>query len=268
MPVPKRLPAVTLAIVALALTVTGVVLAASDPNPSASSKDPFLLNGYPPKTADLQVVISTGLAYRVTANVTMDFRNNTVDAQLQIPLMFSATTVDLRLVRSRLYIGSSNLSSIVGSPWISSPMTPPSLFGLSLEMTKPDISLIRGFGPETITHNGYATTYNFRRKNVILSTPSALPVKMPSGATVDISITVGSQGEVTAASLSERSKTSTLLISATVLSYNQPANIAAPPAKDVKPESSSTLRQIFGTSPLATLLSPQDLANIGKIQLS
>jgi hypothetical protein len=268
MAVSKRLPAVALVVVALALTVTGVVLAATDPNPSARPKDPFVLNGYPPKHADLQVVISSGQAYRVTANVVMDFRNNTVDAQLQIPFMFSATSVDLRLVRSRLYVGASNLSSIVGSPWISVPMKQPSLFGLSLEMTKPDISLIRGFDQETITHNGYATTYNFRRKNVILSTPSALPIKMPSGATVDLSITVGSQGEVTAASLSERSKTSTLLISATVLSYNQPANIAAPPAKDVKPERSSTLRQILGSSPLATLLSPQDLANIGKIQLS
>jgi len=257
-----------LAFVALALTVTGVVLAATDPNPAAILKDPLVLNGYPPKSADVHLVISTGQAYSVDANVNMNFVTNAVEANLRIPMFFSATSVELRFVGSHLYLGSSNLSSIVGARWIGTKSSLPSLFGLSLEMTKPDIPLISGFSSKSVSSSGYSTTYTFQRDNFILSSPSSLPVKMPVGATLRVAITVGSQGEVTASTLSVVSQTVDLSVSATVLSYNQPAAITAPPSREVKQEKASVLQQMLGTSAFANLLSPQNLANLGKIQVN
>src|ERR1039458_235029 len=199
MSVSKRLAPLALVAVALALTLTGVIYAATDNDPAGVAKDSLALHGYPPKTASLQITVSTGQAYNLTANVDINFRKNQVQAQLLVPLLFSATAVDLRLVHGDLYVGSPNLSSIFGASWISTPVKSPSLFGLSLELTKPDISLISGFNHQSVTKSGYLTTYHYQRDNVILSTTSKSPIKMPAIATVDISITVGSQGELSAA---------------------------------------------------------------------
>jgi len=268
MKAPKRLPAMVLAFVAVALTITGVVLAASDSNPSQTLKDPLVLNGYPPRSADIQLVISTGQAYSIDANVNINFVTNALEADFRVPMFFSAAAVNLRLVNNQLYAGSPNFSSIIGANWIGAKASLPSLYGLSLEMTKPDIPLITGFTSESVSTVGYSKTYTFQRDNFILNSPSSLPVKMPVGARLRISITVGIQWEVTASALSVVSKTTNFSITATVLSYNQPAKIVAPPAAQVKQENTSLLHELLGTSSLAKLLSPQNLANLGKVQVS
>jgi len=268
MAAPKRLAPLALAVVAVALTLTGVVYAATDSNPGGATKDPFALNGYPPKTADVEIKISSGQPYGVDANVAVNFRKNTAEAQLQIPLLFSAAQIDVRMVHGRLYLGSANLPSIYGAEWIAAKLPAPSLFGLSLEMTKPDVSLISGFASETITKSGYSTTYAFSRHNVIIATPSTSPVTMPSALTIDLTITVGSQGELTAASVSETSKTSTLTLSLTVLSYNQPVHVTAPPASSVKQVNITSLKKLLNGTPLKDLFSPKILGSIGKIQLN
>ncbi len=268
MRVSNRVASLGLVIAALALTVTGVTLAATDPNPSGAAKDPLVLNGYPPKSTQLHVTVSTGQAYNVTADVNVNFVTNDVRAQLQVPMFFSATQVDLRLVNSHLYAGSGNLSKIIGSSWLATPLSQPSLYGLSLEMTKPDISLISGFSQETITHSGYNTTYSYHRDNVAITAPNGLPVTLPTRAAVDFSITLGSQGELTASSFTVTSKTSTASISVAVLSYNQPADITAPPASDVKQVNTSQLQKLFGSLPVTNLLSPKGVASLGQIRLN
>jgi hypothetical protein len=268
MAVPKRVAQFALVVVALALTVTGVVLAATDSNPSGYAKDTLVLNGYAPKSATLHVVISTGQAYSVTGDVNVNFVTNAIEAQLQFPMFFSATSVDLRLVNAHLYAGSANLSSIVKAPWIAIPVKQPSLFGVGLEMTKPDISLITALGPATVSRGGPYTTYSFKRSNVVLSAPSKLPVSMPAPSTVDLAITVGSQGELTSASLGVTSKTSTFSINVTVLSYNQAVNITAPPVSSVKNVTLAQIQKLFGSLPLAALLQAKYLANIGQIRLN
>jgi hypothetical protein len=268
MAVPKRLAPVTLIAVALALALTGVIYAATDSNPAGIPKDPLALNGYPPKTADFELKVSTGAAYSLNANVDVNFAKNSAQAQLLVPLVFSATSINLRLINGQLYVGSSNLSSIFGAGWISTSVKTPSLFGLSLELTKPDIALISGFSKKTVTKSGYLTTYHYQRDNVILSLPSSSPVKMPSGATIDVNITVGSQGELTAATVSETSKTSKVLISLNVLSYNQPVHISAPPSNDVKKVNISILQKLLSETPYKKLFSPKNLGSLGKIQIS
>jgi hypothetical protein len=268
MAVSKRLAPLVLAVVALALTVIGVVYAATDSNPASASKDPLALNGYPPKTADVEMKISSGEPYSVDANIDVNFRQNTAQAQLLVPLGFSAAQFNVRMVGGDIYLGSQNLSSIYSRSWIATKLPSLPLFGLSLEMTKPDVSLISGFSNETVTKNGYLTTYDFSRHNVILATPSASPVKMPSALSINASITVGSQGELAAASVSETSKTSTLTLSLNVLSYNQPVHVTAPPAGDVKQVKLSLLKGLLNETPLKGLLSGNILGSLGQVQLN
>jgi hypothetical protein len=268
MAVPKRLAPVTLIAVALALTLTGVIYAATDSNPAGIAKDPLALNGYPPRTADFELTVSTGQKYNLNANVAVNFRKNSAQAQLLIPLVFSDASINVRLVKGHLYVGSSNLSSIFGASWISTAAKNPSLFGLSLEMTKPDVALITGFNKKTVTKNGYLTTYRYERDNVILSLPSSSPVKMPAGTTIDVTITVGSQGELTAATVSESSKSSKVVISLNVLSYNQPLDVSVPPTNQVKKVNISILRKLLSGTPFKKLLSPKYLGSLGKTQIS
>ncbi|MFI5035176.1 MAG: hypothetical protein ACHQFZ_03105 [Acidimicrobiales bacterium] len=268
MAVSPKIAGVGLAAVALALTVTGVVLAATDPNAGGNSKDPLALNGYPPRSAQLHVVVSTGQAYNVTADLNVDFSTNAVAADVQIPLLFSATHLDLRLVGRHIYATSPNLGAIIGSKWVSVPTPAASLYGLSLEMTKPDISLISGFTQETVTHVGYLTTYSYHRDNVAIRTPTGLPFAVPTRAAIDFSITVGRQGELTATSFTVTSTRSTASVAVTVTSYNRGAAVAAPPAGDVTAITSAQIARIFGSTSIGNLFSPKSISSLGQIRLS
>jgi len=268
MRVTSRVAGVGLAVAALALTVTGVVLAATDPNPGGSSKDPLSLNGYPPRTAQLHVVISTGQAYDVSADVNVNFRSNTVEALVQVPLAFSSVVVDLRLAHHHFYASSPNLSTVIGTHWLSMTSSQPALYGLSLEMTRPDIALISGFTTLTVVHQGYSTTYRYHRDNVAIAIPNGLPLSVPARANVDFTITLGKQGELTAASFAVSSAHSHASVTATVISYNAPARIVAPPARQVTPVDTARIAQLFGSSPLSGLLNPRSLTSLGQIRLS
>ena len=265
----KRAGAIALVVVAFALTVMGIVVAATDTNPGSNNTDALALNGYPPKSADLAVAITTGRAYSVNADVHVNFVTNSVDATVQVPFAFSSINADLRLVNRHLYAGLSNLQSIIGRSWVSTPMKTPSLYGYSLEMTKPDIALISGYTRKTVTTSDSVTTYNFYRDHTTIRAPAGLPVTLPTLATVDFSISVGSQGELTGLGLTVTSKRSTAAITVSVLSYNRPAMIVAPPAKDVLPVTKSILKKLFGaSSSIPSLLTPKNVAALGQIRLS
>ncbi len=268
MAVSKKFAAAALAVVALGLTATGVVLAATDPNPGGTQSDLLALNGYPPRSAQLHVVVSTGQAYDVTADVNVNFVTNAVSAQLHIPLGFSAARADLRLVGGHLYASSPSLGALLGSKWLSTASTSASLYGLSLEMTRPDISLISGFPEETVTHNGNYTTYAYHRDNVAITAPSGLPIVTPTHAAIDFSITLGRQKELTATSFKVTSARSTAWVKVTVLSYNKAAHIVAPPARDVTPVNAGQIGSLFGSSSLGNLFNPKAITSLGQISLS
>ncbi len=268
MAVSSRAASLLLALVATALTVTGVVLAATDSNPGGSTTDALALNGYPPRSAQLAVTISSGQAYDVTANVNVNFVTNALDAQLNVPMAFSNVGVDVRLVKKHVYVGLANLSTIAGAPWLAMKASAPSLYGLSLEMTKPDIGLISGYTSKSVTTSGFLTTYRFRRNNVAISMPGSLPLSLPRQGDVTFTITTGSQGELVAASFAVSSSHSHASITATVLSYNQPADIAAPPASQVKALDPALLSRVFGSSSLGAFLRPGAIASLGQVQLN
>jgi hypothetical protein len=260
MVVRKSFGAILLAVVAAALTVTGVVFAATDHNPTAVVRDRLALNGYPPKSAHLLVSVSTGQSFSLSANFSVNFVTNAIAATLDFPQVFSIAAVDVRLVGNHLFASSASTST--GS-WIELPYKLRSLFGSSLELTKPDIALISGFGREVIAKTNEQTTYTYTRDNVAVSNILSSSKKSKGVGNLMWSITTGGQGEVTSSSVTITSQHSTTKISAVVLSYNQPVHVVAPPASTVHPVPSSLLRLIFSSSLLKSIMLPQNLNSLG-----
>jgi hypothetical protein len=261
---PKRLVAIIIGVVALALTVTGVVVAATDPNPSGVPSDPLVLNGYPPKTATLLVTVDTGSAYQVTANLKVNFVANTLSGQVDIPAGFSTTSLNVLLVNNKLYLGLPNFASLLGASWLSTNLSTPNLYGLSLEMTKPDLSLITAYTSSSVSHDGVYTTYSYTQLDSSLGAGTGLPIQIPKSVTAHYSVTVGKQGEVVGATFGWTSKQSNVTVSAKVLAYNQPVHIVAPKAKDVKSLSSANTKKILGTNTgsLGNLLTSSGIASL------
>lgn len=257
--------AFTLVVVALALTVTGLVIAATDSNPGATAKDPLALNGYPPSSANLLVTLSTGAPYGLSANVAVNFKSNRIDAVVRFPLVVATAAVELRLIHNRVYARSADASS---GPWLAAALKTPAIFGVSLEMTKPDIDLITGFDHKTVTKSGYTTTYDFYRDRVAVSSPFGTPTSSSTVGSVRWIITVGSQGEVSQSSLTVKTKKSEMTLSVTVLSYNQTTHIATPAPSSVKSVSHSVLEQLLNSQGVTSILVPRDFTSLAQANLS
>ena len=260
----KRLMALALAAVALALTVTGVVLAATDSNPAGLVKDPLTLNGYPPKTADLAVTLTSGAGFGLTSNVEVNFTTGRVAADVSFPLVVTTASIGVRLAKGHLYARAADESS---GPWLETPLSIPALFGLSLEMTRPDVDLITGFH-KSVTTSGYSKTYTFSRHHVVLSRLFGATTSTSTLGTVHWSITVGSQGELTQSTLREASAKGAVTLSLTVLSYNQPATIAVPSSVNAKPLSSAALERLLGSVDFTNLLIPKSLTSLSGTSVS
>ncbi|MGC8498499.1 MAG: hypothetical protein ACP5OV_03240 [Acidimicrobiales bacterium] len=261
----QRIGAAVLAVVSLGLTVTGVVLAATDshPNPGARAVDPLALNGYPPSTATLAISVDAG-ATTLSGTIGIDFRHDAAQASLNLPLGVTAIAAQLILTPHHLYIGSSNLSGIVGQPWLAESVHTPSLYDWSLEATHPDVTMIQGYQSRTVTHAAGVTTYHFTYLGVHLAVPGLLRSVVPSAGRVDVSVSVGSQNEFTGATVVASSSTATASLTATVLGYNQPLHIAGPPRSQVRPLTPGVARRILrGLSGISQLLGPGALGGGG-----
>jgi len=262
--VKQHFKALVLAVVALALTVTGVVIAATDANPSALAKDPLVLNGYAPKTANLLVNVSTGASLGLSADVGVNFDDNRVDAVVRFPLVVSTAAIELRLLNKHLYARSADVSS---GPWLATAYKVPALFGVALELTKPDVPLITGF-TKKVTKSGYSTTYSFYRDNVALQSLLGSTKSTSTLGSIQWTITVGSQGEVTQSTIKVTSKKSSTTLSVTVLSYNEPLKIATPSAKDVTPISAKALERLLSAERFTSILIPRNFTSLSQTNIS
>ncbi|HUY42442.1 MAG TPA: hypothetical protein VMU98_01625 [Acidimicrobiales bacterium] len=227
MPVSKRVGGPLIAALALALTITGVVLAATDSNPLGLSKDPLALGGYPPKTADVALSLRSGSGAGLTAQLQIDFAKERVEAHVQFPVIFTAVNEEIRVVGSHLYV---RASSVAQGPWLAVPLKTPNFFGVSLEMVKPDVALITGL-EKTVQHSGYETIYTFFRKSAALNVLGA--AGRSTLGSLRWTIITGVSGEVVSSSLELKSHHRVTTLSMQVLSYNQPVHVSAPAAKDV-----------------------------------
>jgi hypothetical protein len=199
----------------------------------------------------------------MSANVTANFTTNAIEAVIDLPAILSASSVEARLVDKNLYIRSANVSS---GTWLETPTSGLALFGLSLELTKPDVYLLTGF-KRTVTHDGWETTYDLVRNDVAVTNPFGHSSHSHLG-TLDWSITVGSQGEVIQSTLSVTTPSSSTTVSMQVLSYNGPAHISAPPANEVKALSPKVLHQFLSSLGSLSLILPSNITSLGQAQLS
>jgi len=258
----KRSYAVALAALAFSLTFMGIVFAATDPNPSDTPKDALVLEGIPPRSASLLVTVSNGQSYTVSATINANFDTSRAEAIVQFPLLFSQTSVELRLIGDHVYAEAADVSS---GKWLEIDDNPPSFFGIALELTQPasDLRLIKGFQHESISHSGYATTYDFSSDSVALTNVLGTPKKTVLGS-LDITVTTGASGEVTGATMTSRTSHDMSKISVQVLSYNKRTVVAAPSPSDVNPLKVASIRQLFSTTSIATLLLPENISSLGQ----
>jgi hypothetical protein len=260
----KRVMAVVIAVVAVALTVFGIVLAATDPNPSGIGKDPLALNGYPPHSVNLAVTLTTSGGLGLDVNMSANFKDNRASGLVSFPTIVSPSDVDLVMANNHLYARSADVAS---GPWYDTALKTPSLFGVSLELTKPDIYLISGLH-KTVTHSGYSTTYTFTQKHIVLTKLLGSSSSLATLGSVHWSITVGSQGEATASTLVIRSKHATTTITAKVLSFNQPAKVTVPASTNLQALSLLGLEKLLKGRDFASLLIPRDLTSLSKSSVS
>jgi len=263
MPARNRIMGIVVGAVALGLTVTGVVIAATDNNPGQIARDPLVLNGYPPQSAQLHLTVTSGTGAGVSANVDVHFDNDEISGVVQVPLLVSTAALDVRALHGHVFVRPADESS--GS-WLSVKERVPSLFGLALEMTKPDIDLISGFSSETIFTSGYSTTHIFVRHDVAVA--NVFGGSATKVGSLTWSITTGSQGEVSQSTLVVKDASASTTISLTVLSYNHGARIVAPATGDVTPVSiASVEKELIGNHFMSILL-PTSLSSLGNVHVS
>ncbi len=255
----RRLAAAVVAVVALALTVLGVVLAATDPNPGGVTSDPLALHGFPPKTAHLVFTASTS-TLQATADLTVDFRHAGATGVATVGLATGGEAFNVVLNGRHLYVRSAAESS---GPWyrVTTPII--QFFGLSLELTKPDLALISGYHTRTVTRDGYLTTYAYVFPHAALTPLFAGRATTSRLGRVDWSITVGSQGEVTASVLQISAGGQTSTLSATVQAYNAPAAVVLPSVGPVAPVSSRQVAKLLHSAGLGSILLPRGLLSGG-----
>jgi hypothetical protein len=264
----KRWYAIALAALAFSLTFMGIVLAATDSNPSGVPKDALVLHGIPPRSASLLVTVSNGQSYSVSATINANFDTSRAEAIVQFPLLFSQTSVELRLIGDHVYAEAADISS---GKWLEVDENPPSFFGIALELTQPasDLRQVRSFQHQSTTKSGYSTTYDFSSGDVALTNVLGSPKKTVLG-TLDVTVTTGASGEVTGATMTSRTRHDMSKVNVQVLSYNKRTDIAQPSPSDVNPLKVGSLRQLFSTTSFATLLLPANITSLfeGTSQIS
>jgi hypothetical protein len=170
-------------------------------------------------------------------------------------------------VGKHVYAEAADISS---GTWLSFPVSPPAFFGLSLEVTKPDIAFIKGLKETSVTRDGFQTTHNYSRNDVALRNILGSSSKAVVLGSLKLSVSQGSFQEFTGATLTMKSAHAMTKVTVQVLSYNRPAVIEAPSSKDVKTVVGSTLPQIFASSSITSILIPENFTSLilGSQQLS
>jgi hypothetical protein len=198
----------------------------------------------------------------VTATLNVNFKTGRIAALVHFPLVIATASENLIFADNKLYARS---AEVANGPWLEAKVTTPNLFGASLELTKPDIDLITGFHKEVST-SGYLTTYVFTRDDVPMT--SVVGTAYSKLGSIRWTITVGSEGEVEASSVVEKTRHATTTLNVTVLSYNQPARIDVPSAASSQPLSTSMLAKLLKSVNFSSVLIPIGVRSLGQSTVS
>lgn len=249
-------------VLAVGGTGFGVVKAATDPAPGGVAVDHLRLNGYPPTSATLSVSLTGVGGLDVVGRVYLDMTNNEVEGTFTVPTL-DQQQVEAIWANNRIYLQTSPGTS---NPWVYVSKGSPSLFGLALEMTRPDLALVAGFPQESARTSGWSTVHRFSRPSLAvrdLFNPSVTRI----GSMV-WTVTTGSEGEVTASSVTLHTGTTTTSLTATVESYNQKVHITLPTNVVGTPLGAAQLRGLLPTSATLHLLVPVNISSLGGTSLT
>ncbi len=216
------------AVVALILTVLGLVVAATD----HTDVDTLRLHGQPPETAAFHLhVLSSGTS--IDGDCALSFTRDSGTCALGA----TGTTLSLRWVGGVAYLS----NAAQNGQWLGLATGQPDLFGLSLEMVKPDIALLAQASPMTVSHQGWRTLHTF-----VLQSGSL----RANGGPATLVITTGTEGQVESASLSGMATGGqNVELSITITSYNQPVVVSAPPRSQVHVAGPSDIAGLFQLVP-------------------
>ena len=223
-----RLWMIASAVAAFVLTVMGLIIAASD----HTDVDTLLLHGQPPQTAAFHVhLLSSGTV--VEGDCALSFSR---DAG-QCTLGATGSTLSLRWVGGTAYLN----NGAQNGQWLGLSTSQPDLFGLSLEMVKPDIALLAQVAPMTVAHDGWRTLHTFVLKSGSLRA---------NGGPATLVITTGTEGQVESASLGGATTGGqSVSITLTITSYNQPVSVNTPPRSQVRMARPTDITQLFQLVP-------------------
>ena len=255
--------AVLSGLLASGLTVFGVVAAAVDANPSGGPyRDPLALNGYPPTSVGLAFNVQTNSPYNLTGTAAVNLATKAATATVQVPFVLGAVTFTARALDGRVFFNNANLNTAQHPVWFNNKFKVPALFGSALELTMPDISLIKGFPTMSVQRGAHSTTYTFEKKDVAVTPVSATHAHSTLGSEV-WTITTGQQGEVIASSLKVRTPHAFTTATVSILWYNHPVHVVAPPRSQWAPLPASLSQQIRTTSVLHDFVVPNSIYSLG-----
>jgi hypothetical protein len=259
-----RLLAVSVAVLSLFGTTTGIVMAATDTNANAS---PYALNGKVPKTATMSFSIANSDGVAITGHMNVDMVKNRVDGEIDVPFILVMARIRIREINDKLYLGAGAFQSAAQAEWLAAPLnTNLDLTGLALSMAKPEFDLMpQQLGNVVVTHEGEITVRTYH--------PNVKALGLPATSDVSLEFRTAGEGQVIGLTLSIKAANQNMKISLNVDSYNSPVAIATPEQSSVKPLTSDSLQQIVGGNStlqqlLNGLMSGGNLSALGKSTLN
>jgi hypothetical protein len=223
-----KAPAVFIAAISVALSVTGVVLASTDPNPHGYKTDPLNLHGFAPRSADIAISVSTNSLPLLSGDFQVDFHRSVGELTMGTSIMGANTQLQVVVGKNHAYLVH---GGTFNRPYLELGKVGVSWYGVSFEMAHPQVSLLNAATSSvTMSHNeqGEAVyTYKLNGSSLPLGTGLKL-----NGAT-SLAVSIGRGGELTGISIKIRSKQGTETIALRVLSYNQPVNVTVPKRSEI-----------------------------------
>ena len=219
-----KLPAALVAVIAIVLSTTGVVLAATDSNPHGYSADPLSLHGYAPKSADIQITISANSSALASGDLQVDFRHSAGHLTLGSSVGGFGAQLQMILASQHVYLVNGGTAD---RPYVNLGKVGISWIGVSFEMAHPQVNLLALLGA---VHDALSTNAQGEKVHTLKITGKNL--SLGSGLSIQnatsIEVTVGRGGELTGITVHVRSKHSAEDIALRVISYNQPVKVTTP----------------------------------------
>ena len=231
-------------------------------NSSPSRVDSLALNGRTPHGVELALSLSTSGSLRTSGTIWLDLTTSAARATLLVPVLTAATEFDARVVGRRIYLTSPNLANAAGPVWYVDNLQWPSLRALGPILLKPNTALLTLLANARITHHGTSTIYEMKRKNVSLGTfsPKAKSPTLPGN--LDLILSTGPQGEVTALWARLTSNSDTTTVNLRVLAYNPRVSITVPTTSNTTVPAGPLLNQLVKSGALGSLVLPAQLLQL------